>query len=255
MVVSLEAALHYYDVSGRTWERQAFVKARPIAGDLDLGQEFLDAARAVDLSPLPEPGRYHRHQGAQAAHRAAHAARRGRRAQRENRPRRHSRHRVRDSVPAAAQRRRSAGAAHRQHAGSDRRSSKQCGCLTHQERTLLEENYAFCARSSIGCRSCSICKRTCCPRDPAELRKLAIRWAMPTRPSKPALAAFEADYKQQDRAEPQDSRSPAARRLQRRHADRAGKRPGARSRAAPRADRRGAGPVSVSATFRRRTRT
>ncbi len=40
-VPSLEAALHYYDVLGRTWERQAFVKARPVAGDLDLGQEFL----------------------------------------------------------------------------------------------------------------------------------------------------------------------------------------------------------------------
>ena len=33
--------MHYYDVLGRTWERQAFVKARPVAGDLDLGQEFL----------------------------------------------------------------------------------------------------------------------------------------------------------------------------------------------------------------------
>ena len=42
MVRSLESALHYYDVSGRTWERQAFVKARPVAGDLDLGREFLD---------------------------------------------------------------------------------------------------------------------------------------------------------------------------------------------------------------------
>src|SRR5690606_19899033 len=40
-VPSLESALHYYDVMGRTWERQAFVKARPIAGDLELGQELL----------------------------------------------------------------------------------------------------------------------------------------------------------------------------------------------------------------------
>src|SRR5262249_5498589 len=41
MVPSLESAFHYYDVSGRTWERQAFVKARPAAGDLELGNEFL----------------------------------------------------------------------------------------------------------------------------------------------------------------------------------------------------------------------
>ncbi len=42
MVQSLESALHYYDVQGRTWERQAFVKARPISGDLDLGREMLE---------------------------------------------------------------------------------------------------------------------------------------------------------------------------------------------------------------------
>ena len=41
VVSSLESALHYYDVMGRTWERQAFVKARPIAGDLDLGAQLL----------------------------------------------------------------------------------------------------------------------------------------------------------------------------------------------------------------------
>jgi [glutamine synthetase] adenylyltransferase / [glutamine synthetase]-adenylyl-L-tyrosine phosphorylase len=39
--LSIEAALRYYDIKGRTWERQAFVKARPIAGDLDLGRVFL----------------------------------------------------------------------------------------------------------------------------------------------------------------------------------------------------------------------
>ncbi len=40
---SLRATLGYYDTSGRTWERQALIKCRPVAGDLDLGQEFLDA--------------------------------------------------------------------------------------------------------------------------------------------------------------------------------------------------------------------
>jgi [glutamine synthetase] adenylyltransferase / [glutamine synthetase]-adenylyl-L-tyrosine phosphorylase len=38
---SFDSALSYYDVKGRTWERQAFVKARPIAGDLELGHELL----------------------------------------------------------------------------------------------------------------------------------------------------------------------------------------------------------------------
>ncbi|MCA9150362.1 MAG: bifunctional [glutamate--ammonia ligase]-adenylyl-L-tyrosine phosphorylase/[glutamate--ammonia-ligase] adenylyltransferase [Planctomycetales bacterium] len=41
LVISLDSGLQYYDVMGRTWERQAYVKARAIAGDTDLGNEFL----------------------------------------------------------------------------------------------------------------------------------------------------------------------------------------------------------------------
>ncbi len=42
MATNYDSALHYYDVSGRTWERQAMVKARFIAGDLELGRRFLE---------------------------------------------------------------------------------------------------------------------------------------------------------------------------------------------------------------------
>jgi len=40
---SLAATLGYYETSGRTWERQALIKCRPVAGDLDLGRAFLAA--------------------------------------------------------------------------------------------------------------------------------------------------------------------------------------------------------------------
>lgn len=40
---SLEAALGYYETSGRTWERQALIKCRPAAGDLELGAAFVAA--------------------------------------------------------------------------------------------------------------------------------------------------------------------------------------------------------------------
>lgn len=40
---SLAATLGYYETNGRTWERQALIKCRPIAGDLDLGRTFVDA--------------------------------------------------------------------------------------------------------------------------------------------------------------------------------------------------------------------
>jgi glutamate-ammonia-ligase adenylyltransferase len=40
---SLASTLSYYDTLGRTWERQALIKVRPVAGDLELGEEFLRA--------------------------------------------------------------------------------------------------------------------------------------------------------------------------------------------------------------------
>lgn len=43
LVNSLAAAERYYESFGRTWERAALVRARPIAGDIDLGDEVLAA--------------------------------------------------------------------------------------------------------------------------------------------------------------------------------------------------------------------
>ncbi|HEY7330842.1 MAG TPA: bifunctional [glutamate--ammonia ligase]-adenylyl-L-tyrosine phosphorylase/[glutamate--ammonia-ligase] adenylyltransferase [Gemmataceae bacterium] len=40
---SLGSTLAYYDSMGRTWERQALIKVRPVAGDSTLGQRFLQA--------------------------------------------------------------------------------------------------------------------------------------------------------------------------------------------------------------------
>src|SRR5438045_4587923 len=37
---SLASTLRYYDTMGRTWERQALNKIRPIAGDLEFGKTF-----------------------------------------------------------------------------------------------------------------------------------------------------------------------------------------------------------------------
>src|SRR5262249_45107243 len=40
---SVASTLSYYDVTGRTWERQALIKLRPVAGDRDLGKAFVAA--------------------------------------------------------------------------------------------------------------------------------------------------------------------------------------------------------------------
>ncbi|MDP9139109.1 MAG: bifunctional [glutamine synthetase] adenylyltransferase/[glutamine synthetase]-adenylyl-L-tyrosine phosphorylase, partial [Pseudomonadota bacterium] len=41
IAVSIEAAAVYYESMGQNWERAAMIKARPVAGDLELGQEFI----------------------------------------------------------------------------------------------------------------------------------------------------------------------------------------------------------------------
>ncbi|MCM2291922.1 bifunctional [glutamine synthetase] adenylyltransferase/[glutamine synthetase]-adenylyl-L-tyrosine phosphorylase [Allorhizobium sp. BGMRC 0089] len=47
LAVPVEAALIYYEGRGQNWERAAFIKARPVAGDLAAGLAFLK-----DLSPF-----------------------------------------------------------------------------------------------------------------------------------------------------------------------------------------------------------
>jgi [glutamine synthetase] adenylyltransferase / [glutamine synthetase]-adenylyl-L-tyrosine phosphorylase len=41
MAIALEAAAIYYENQGQNWERAAMIKARPVAGDIALGEEFL----------------------------------------------------------------------------------------------------------------------------------------------------------------------------------------------------------------------
>jgi glutamate-ammonia-ligase adenylyltransferase len=43
--IAFDAAEDYYQQHGREWERYAFVKARPVAGDIEAGLEFLRALR------------------------------------------------------------------------------------------------------------------------------------------------------------------------------------------------------------------
>ncbi|MBI5469596.1 MAG: bifunctional [glutamate--ammonia ligase]-adenylyl-L-tyrosine phosphorylase/[glutamate--ammonia-ligase] adenylyltransferase, partial [Deltaproteobacteria bacterium] len=45
MANSLQSAEAYYESWGQSWERAAMIKARPVAGDLSLGEEFLSMIR------------------------------------------------------------------------------------------------------------------------------------------------------------------------------------------------------------------
>jgi glutamate-ammonia-ligase adenylyltransferase len=47
VAISTDAALHYYERDGRTWERAAMIKARPCAGDLKAGEAMI-----AELAPF-----------------------------------------------------------------------------------------------------------------------------------------------------------------------------------------------------------
>ncbi|MGA2477780.1 MAG: glutamate-ammonia-ligase adenylyltransferase, partial [Spirochaetia bacterium] len=53
LVFPLDALRSYYTGSAALWELQALMKARPIAGDLSLGREFLDSMQGLLLAPHP----------------------------------------------------------------------------------------------------------------------------------------------------------------------------------------------------------
>jgi glutamate-ammonia-ligase adenylyltransferase len=60
LVLSFESALEYYQTAARTWERMALIKARPVAGNIELGKSFIKEVRPiiyrkfVDYSVLAE---------------------------------------------------------------------------------------------------------------------------------------------------------------------------------------------------------
>ncbi|AKF07624.1 bifunctional [glutamate--ammonia ligase]-adenylyl-L-tyrosine phosphorylase/[glutamate--ammonia-ligase] adenylyltransferase [Sandaracinus amylolyticus] len=56
LVNSLASAERYYESWGRTWERAALLRARPIAGDRALGRRLLDALRPFVFRRTVDPG-------------------------------------------------------------------------------------------------------------------------------------------------------------------------------------------------------
>ncbi len=194
MAVNYEAALHYYDVSGRTWERQAMVKARPIAGDLDLGREFL-----AEL----EPWIYRRYlsradiSGIKALKRRVEQRTHEEGADNHNVKTGHGGIRDVEFVIQFLQLL-NGGDLPALRTGNTLEAIAQlasCGCLTDQERALLSDNYSFLRKIEHRLQIMFDLQTHLLPSDPAETRKLAIRLGYADSASQGALAAFEMDFK------------------------------------------------------------
>lgn len=193
LVSSLEQALHYYDVLGRTWERQAYVKARAAAGDLDLGQEFL-----AEL----EPWVYRRYLGlADITGIKALKRRIEQRTEREGGDERNVKtgHGGIRDVEFVIQflQLLNGGDLAELRTGNTLLAIAQlekCGCLTHQERLILEENYSFLRKIEHRLQILFDLQTHVTPEQPSELRKLAIRLGYVDQPGKTCLEQFETEY-------------------------------------------------------------
>ena len=171
----------YYQRWASTWEFQALLKARPVAGDPDLGRALRRRARAAGLD------------GGRAARTSSPTCRRCAagssdtsppdRRDRELKlgPRRPARRRVRGAAAAAGARPRRRVAARRRHAAGARGAVAPAATSAATTRRRSTAPTASCAPSSTGC-SCSGCAApTCCPTTTPSLRWLARVAGLPAR--------------------------------------------------------------------------
>jgi glutamate-ammonia-ligase adenylyltransferase len=193
MTMSVAAMLNYYDARGRTWERQAYIKARPVAGDLDLGREFLEQLTPwiyrrylsrADISGIKALKRRieqqaHRDGGNQRNVKTGHGG-------------------IRD-VEFVIQflQLLNGGDLPQVRTGNTLEaiaSLEQVHCLNDQERTYLEENYRFLRKIEHRLQIMFDLQTHVMPADDEELRKLALRMGYEDKPDLPALDTFVADY-------------------------------------------------------------
>ncbi len=192
-VHSVERACHYYDVLGRTWERQAYVKARPIAGDFDLGAEFLSQLEPwiyrrylslADITGIKALKRRIEHRTASLGDDARNV--------------KTGHGGIRDVEFAIQFLQLLNGGDLPQLRTTNTLEAiaklEQVGCLTHQERTLLEENYGFLRKIEHRLQIMFDLQTHLLPVEPQELQKLARRMGYRDTSVRTARAAFEADY-------------------------------------------------------------
>ena len=193
MCISVENALRYYDLRGRTWERQAFIKARAVAGDIALGAEFLDQM---------QPWIYRRYLSTADINGIRALKRRiERRAQDEEAGARdvkcgHGGIRDIEFVIQFLQLLNGADTPKIRTGNTLEAIARltEVGCLTDLEGSLLAENYAFLRKIEHRLQIMFDLQTHSAPDDPPETRKLALRMGYTDVESQPALDAFETDY-------------------------------------------------------------
>ncbi len=191
LVQSAESMLRYYDIKGRTWERQAYVKARPVAGDLSLGQEFLARLESwiyrrflstADITGIKALKR-------RIEHRSTHEGDDAR-----NVKTGHGGIREIEFVIQFLQLL-NGGDLPKIRTGNTMEAIaalEQAGCLTWQERSILEENYTFLRKLEHRLQIMFDLQTHRLPDGERELQRVAIRMGFADTEAGTALAQFQA---------------------------------------------------------------
>ncbi|PQO46333.1 bifunctional [glutamate--ammonia ligase]-adenylyl-L-tyrosine phosphorylase/[glutamate--ammonia-ligase] adenylyltransferase [Blastopirellula marina] len=193
LINSLEGALHYYDIMGRTWERQAYVKARACAGDMPLGEDFLQKL---------EPWIYQRYlsradiTGIKALKRRIEKRATAAGAADANVKTGHGGIRDIEFVIQFLQLLNGGDLPQirTQNTLEGIRALEEVGCLTLQERTILKDNYSFLRKLEHRLQIMFDLQTHSLPVDPREMNKLALRMGYTDGEEGTALEQFQADF-------------------------------------------------------------
>jgi len=222
VVMDVQGALSYYDSRGRTWERQAYIKARPVAGDLSLGAEFLEALTPwiyrrylshADISGIKALKRRIEQQTLGGPEKSGAVSVLAAENAEQSAP---------VEVPRPAISRGGARDVKTGHGGirdiefvtqflqllnggdlpalrtantlDALEQLAKVGCLTVQERSILEDNYAFLRKIEHRLQIMLDLQTHLLPENRDELRKLALRMGYVANDEQPALETFLADY-------------------------------------------------------------
>ncbi len=209
LAMSANDLWQYYDTQGRTWERLAYVKARPVAGDLGLGQEFLDRM---------QPWIYRRYLS--QAHIASIKAIKRRierhvEADAEDPVDAKDPEEVKDDVADSRDVRNGRGGVHdiefviqflqllnggdlpeirTPNTLSALNGLQQQGCLTLEERSQLEKNYLFLRNVEHRLQITSDLRRHTLPDDMQSLRNLATHLSLPANNDADAVSNLQNQY-------------------------------------------------------------
>ncbi|MGL4419806.1 MAG: bifunctional [glutamate--ammonia ligase]-adenylyl-L-tyrosine phosphorylase/[glutamate--ammonia-ligase] adenylyltransferase, partial [Gemmataceae bacterium] len=188
---SLASTISYYDVMGRTWERQALIKLRHCGGDPDLGREFMNAIepfiyrKYFSFSEINEVKALKRRMEQQATRSGS-----------DERDVKTGRGGIRDieytvqflqllnggDLPAVRQR----------NTLLALEALEIAGCLTAQETYCLADSYRFLRKTEHRLQLLFDLQTHRLPADVGEIRKLALRLGYeerrPTEPDQPANA-------------------------------------------------------------------